>query len=264
MSGISEYLEESIEKMRKALVSDLSASCNNHTNVVTLLAGQTLLPKSPLELCPFCDDMGKRKEFLDDLQDRNLLCTEFQARQFYLAKVLRSKCHLLNHDEETAAEINRSDVLWSLIIDKSMDVQCEYFNGIVRLSSSATFISDEVVFFRHSAGCSESEDLLKRTNAHQWLDALPFVSHRDQFLGRLKSYLEEAKHLEHKDVLGRTLLHIACIKNWQAGVKILLKYGANPGAHTIHGSLPLHYAAANGSAILCGLLLERKEHFDVD
>jgi hypothetical protein len=256
-------LEDYIEDLR-VLISASLASGNAHTPVKTLLAGQRLLPVFAFGICPYCEDITIADEVLDDLQDHNLLCTEFQVRQSRLASALSSNCHLIDHDEEMAAEIDRSVTLRSLIIDRLEQTDFKAPYGYNTLWKTSVVISDEVSFFRFSAARSEGEDLLGRTIAHRWLDAMPLVPHREQYLGHLKSYLGKAEDLDHQDELGRTLLHIACIEEWQAGVEMLLQYGANPGLPTIDGSLPLHYAAANGSVILCGLLLERTERFNVN
>jgi hypothetical protein len=80
----------------------------------------------------------------------------------------------------------------------------------------------------------------------------------------MDKHIEGADNLDHQDCLGRTILHVACMNNWEDGVYDLLQNCANPAARTIYGSLPLHYAAATASVHICRMLLEKREAFDIN
>jgi hypothetical protein len=98
---------------------------------------------------------------------------------------------------------------------------------------------------------------LDQTTAQQWLDAM--IGHPQQAEADLfASYVATARDkglLDVQDALGRTMLHSACQQNWTAGARLLLAAGAKRSVPTEYGSLPLHYAVANGCLEMCELLL---------
>lgn len=105
-------------------------------------------------------------------------------------------------------------------------------------------------------------DFLGRTMAHQWLDAIPRVPAMD-FTSLFRSQTA-SKDLEVQDRLGRSLLHIACMKTWYAGARWLIECGSPVDATTTYGHPPLHYAAVSGTISMCRLLLRYKERYNVE
>jgi hypothetical protein len=104
-------------------------------------------------------------------------------------------------------------------------------------------------------------DCLGRLHAHQLMDN----PEDEVWLEYLITIEEKTKdNINDQDALGRTLLHIACQKGCGLGIRLLLEYGADPGATTMYGSLPLHYAAANGDKDICALLLAHRGRYDVN
>lgn len=101
-------------------------------------------------------------------------------------------------------------------------------------------------------------DITGRSLLHQALDmGLPKVIKRivadnsmDMTLGVVLC--------NQKDDLGRTPLHVACLKNNADAVQQLLQWGASPTKKTSAGLLPLHFAAAIGSTEICPLLMANR------
>lgn len=106
-------------------------------------------------------------------------------------------------------------------------------------------------------------DCLGRTGLHQALDAVPTLEKRYEkrgsvSLGQLETFVSDQPldYINQQDILGRTLLHLACEKGWEQGVRKLLEKGADPSLQTAYGSLPLHYAAAVGHVEITRMLLD--------
>ena len=130
-----------------------------------------------------------------------------------------------------------------------------------------TSVYSEIVGVYHPAFISTDspQDCLERVELHFYMDGV--VDHRDrnncsdepfEFEGDLSA------QKDRQDILGRTALLIACREQWKDAVVRLLEEEADPGLATIYGSLPLHYAALNGSIDICKQLLERKTKFDLE
>jgi hypothetical protein len=99
------------------------------------------------------------------------------------------------------------------------------------------------------------DDCFGRVSAHRWLDAL------DQDPPEF-----DVGDIDKEDYSERTLLHITCQKRWPNATRRLLDMGAdiNTGASTVYGHLPIHYAAANGSRLICEMLLAHKDEFNIN
>jgi hypothetical protein len=136
------------------------------------------------------------------------------------------------------------------------------------LSEAAVYQSQRIAVFHSQTTFEELlgygdqvQDCLGRTHAHRYLDLFSkYGALDDEDLQLFLSTPESS--LDHQDILGRTLLHIACQMNWAKGVEKLLALGAKPGLATIYGSLPIHYSAALGSVEVCRNLLAYKMSFD--
>ena len=101
-------------------------------------------------------------------------------------------------------------------------------------------------------------DCLGRTWLHQYLDSFDPLNDKcpdDEVLARIPHLVAR----NSADILGRTVLHIACGKgsteSMDQMVEKLLAAGAVSNQRTACGSLPLHYAAAIGSRRICKMLL---------
>ncbi|KAF3003437.1 hypothetical protein E8E13_001880 [Curvularia kusanoi] len=111
---------------------------------------------------------------------------------------------------------------------------------------------------------SEFNDCLKRTQIHRMLDQAMDRESGLEFHGWAYDHLRGGTGVNHTDVLGRSVLHLACQKGFEYGVTKLLADGANPSIKTVYGSLPLHYAAANGFASICEMLLQHMGSEELD
>ena len=61
--------------------------------------------------------------------------------------------------------------------------------------------------------------------------------------------------LESHDANGWTPLHVAVFLNHMQCAKILLKFGADPFATTVHGSSAFHIASSRGHQLMIKLLI---------
>ncbi|KAL5430791.1 hypothetical protein PMIN06_007862 [Paraphaeosphaeria minitans] len=62
--------------------------------------------------------------------------------------------------------------------------------------------------------------------------------------------------INYQDILGRSVLHVACQNGNAPLVKLLLERGALPNTRTTSGSMPLHLAAAAESLSICKILVQ--------
>lgn len=76
--------------------------------------------------CLFCDengsleeDISEQEEVIGELQDRQVLCTEYQLRQTRFVEILRTRNHVNSHHEKNTEELLRLKVLRHLIQDKA-------------------------------------------------------------------------------------------------------------------------------------------------
>ncbi|KAH7090345.1 hypothetical protein FB567DRAFT_288693 [Paraphoma chrysanthemicola] len=90
--------------------------------------------------------------------------------------------------------------------------------------------------------------VLDQNALQQWLD---FREHDGKLLHK-PSLME----INEQDLLGRSSLHIACLRNNETVAAALLEQGANTNARTTCGRTALHFAAANNNIAACEKLLE--------
>lgn len=106
-------------------------------------------------------------------------------------------------------------------------------------------------------------DFLGRTVAHQVLDETSETMLLLPERHTLHACID-AQSAQAQDRLGRSILHLLCGRGLSHSVEFVLGLGADPGAITIYGSLPLHYAAVNGRREICKMLLEHSGRFSID
>lgn len=135
------------------------------------------------------------------------------------------------------------------------------------------FISDEIILratevslFLIPGMVEDEADCLGRTHLHQMLDLRPSTrSSRATLEARLEEFqmkisrAPQGLHVDKRDILGRTALHIACQRGYTSIAKVLLDKGANPMARTLCELTPLHLAAASGSLEICQTLSSLSE-----
>jgi hypothetical protein len=210
-------------------------------------------------------DTTDQQPILDVFGSSHDVCGEFLARQRRIKKH-RDLTLAINHSGSTEAledeytryivltlEVPRQDgaVFKSLGLSEASVHQSQRI-GVFH--SQSTF--EELLMY-----CVTVQDCLGRTHAHRCLDVFSkYDVLSDQDLELFLSILESDP--DHQDILGRTLLHIACQMDWAECVEKLLALGAKPGLATIYGSLPIHYAAALGSLEICRKLLACRIRFD--
>jgi hypothetical protein len=110
-----------------------------------------------------------------------------------------------------------------------------------------------------SGPTEDLKDCLERSRLHLCMDD----EGSDQLQEMLRSDHDVLTLKDKQDILGRTILLIACQQGWDECVEIFLEQQADPGLATVYGSLPLHYAAATGSIDICKQLLAHKTRFDI-
>jgi hypothetical protein len=109
---------------------------------------------------------------------------------------------------------------------------------------------------------ADTPDTLGQNALHQWLDASDVLIPA--------GYLEKLQHqpslmdINKQDLLGRSPLHIACLKNLELVVATLIGRGADVKAWTYFGCTALHIAAANGNKTICESLLKHCERSQLE
>lgn len=99
----------------------------------------------------------------------------------------------------------------------------------------------------------ERNDLLGRTLLHQFLD-LNGQNCEADLLHIIEKGHRRSFSYDTVDCLGRSPLHIACLKGYGLLAHELLKKGANPRLKTNSGFCALHFAAAKGFFDICQIL----------
>lgn len=116
--------------------------------------------------------------------------------------------------------------------------------------------------FRLLDDATDTPDTLGQNALHQWLDASDVLTPAGD--------LEKLQHqpslmdINEQDLLGRSPLHIACLKNLELVVATLIGRGADVKARTVFGRTALHIAAANDSKTICESLLEHCERSQLE
>lgn len=105
-------------------------------------------------------------------------------------------------------------------------------------------------------------NFLNRTSWHAAFDDQSLLDRTD-YPGIMEQLSRDSGLLiDKQDNLGRSPLHIACMKGWKLIVQAILESKVDTGAKTLLGSLPLHFAAANGHVQICELLLTRAGQYN--
>jgi hypothetical protein len=267
----SQDLSVALNDMRRILVADMTRLKSDNDlqeRLITLLANQISRPRVLGVHCPYCS--GKDAYILEELESKGLLCQEYMWRQDRITSLSESPHAHGYHQTELIIELDRLNYLFSYILHKSQAVLqsssiSEPLATLTHIRGAGLVFPDVLASYWFRAKEYHFKDYFDRTTAQKWMDAVPHGPCRERYVEHLEEYIDtRPDDLNHRDCFGRNLLHIACIKNWYPGVKLLLESGADPSACTTAGSLPLHYAAANGSLALCHLLLERKSDFDAE
>jgi hypothetical protein len=230
--------------------------------------------------CPFCSP--EKDDVVNDLRKHKLMCSEFLFRCRQLGAFYQFGHHTEHHIVELGEAREALEVmckeLFSVCMSITRHVFATWFESMTTtLQRIATFlirhVAESASRRRESnsrgaaflaTGNLRAYDCLGRNLAHHMFDASDGGENGDwQFvlLAHMQSYTAE---LDEQDGFGRTVLHIACQKNYFITIEWLLQHGANPSLLTVDGHSPLHYAAAQGSIRICEMLLDRKDSFDID
>ncbi|KAF2250723.1 ankyrin [Trematosphaeria pertusa] len=252
-------LDVALFRLTNEMLNSKLPSLSPDQGVFSALLGHVLTWFPKKTSCPVCNPTDD-EHILQDLQRRGDVGSEFLARLGRVTRHLRDREHwdfdalgLLEAEMtkvfEVASKINSTAtvVLEELgLYDSVPETLREHF-----------FIEPQDVTYRLFWTGYAKTDCFGRSPLHQWLDGTDeLVDERD--LPILKSACSE-DYIDDQDVLWRSLLHIACQRDWEVGVQHLLSMCADPTLRTIYGSLPFHYAAAKGSLNICRLLLELPE-----
>ena len=191
----------------------------------------------------------------------------------YLARLSRLDRHFVAqyHWKEDApalldAELSKLHFLSVEANDSIQDVLTRHglFDSLPDESQYNMLFRSDEINFGMALDKKAPMDCLGRTGLHQALDAVAtletqYYQRRSTLLEQLETFIsdEPLEHINQRDILGRTLLHVACEKGWTAGVRKLLAKGAEPNLKTAYGSTPLHYAAAGEHYDIVQMLLGR-------
>jgi hypothetical protein len=231
--------------------------------------------------CSFCSP--EEDDVVNNLRKHKLMCSEllFRCRQL-AAPCYSESCPSLPHHENELGKAREAQVMCQELISVCMSITRHVFatcseSTTTTLQRIATFLIRHVAEsasrwyecnFRQQAfldtGNLLAYDCLGRNLVHHMFDVSNGGEDSDWqvvLLGRGGSYTIE---LDEQDSFGRTVLHIACQKNYFITVEFLLQDGADPSLLTVDGHSPLHYAAAQGFIRICEMLLDRKDSFDID
>jgi hypothetical protein len=230
--------------------------------------------------CPFCSP--EKDDVVNDLRKHKLMCSEFLFRCRQLGAFYQFEHHTEHHIVELGEAREALEVMCKELFSVCMSITRHVFATwsewwTTRLQRIATFlirhVADLASRWRESnsrgaaflaTGNLRAYDCLGQNLAHHMFDASDGGKNGDWqvvLLAHMQSYTAE---LDEQDGFGRTVLHIACQKNYLITIEWLLQHGANPSLLTVDDHSPLHYAAAQGFIRICEMLLDRKDSFDID
>tara|TARA_R110002003_G_scaffold52_24_gene4577 strand:+ start:5812 stop:7020 length:1209 start_codon:yes stop_codon:yes gene_type:complete len=230
--------------------------------------------------CAFCSP--EKNDVVNDLRKRKLMCSEVLFRCRQLDACFNSGHRLAHSVDELIDASEALEVMCKELFSVCMSITRHVFATwsewwTTTLQRIATFlirhVADIASRWRESnsrgaaflaTGNLRAYDCLGRNLAHHMFDASDGGKNGDWQVVLLAHMQSCTAELDEQDGFGRTVLHIACQKNYFITIEWLLQHGANPSLLTVDGHSPLHYAAAQGFIRICEMLLDRKDSFDID
>lgn len=204
--------------------------------------------------CPLCFDTGDG-DFLRQCTERDEGCKAYMLRLSQLSRHLGSRRHWdLDSPSRLQAEIRRLSSM-SFNVDNAISAmlkELDMYDSLPAVAQANTLFRPDEINYEMYLDSRWEMDCLGRNGFMQALDAL---SDRPGPLPAQICVALPWEDVNAQDILGRTLLHIACEQSSTAAVRNLLASGANASLITVYGSLPLHFAAARGYHGICSLLL---------
>lgn len=250
-------LEYKLVEVRNSLLGDALANKSISPKVLFDLIGQATPLFTWQTYCPICFDTGDGN-FIRECYKRDEPCKAYMMRLSQLSRHLGARQHWdSDSPSRLQAEIRQLSAM-SFEVDTTVSIMMKELDMYELLPTIAQtnplFRPDEINYQMYLDSRWEM-DCLGRNGLLQALDAL---SDRPEAIPAHICAALPSEDVNTQDILGRTLLHIACEQNSTAAVRNLLASGADTGLITVYGSLPLHYAAARGSLSICGLLLSMR------
>lgn len=186
--------------------------------------------------------------------------SKLESSQDTCGELLLLQNRMIHHDVD-------EDQSWQALVRLSHEVreraseifESEGVRSGAELAKSSGVYHPDAITWSLPVSLENLSDCLGRSQLHLRMDHSDLLELKD-ILG---TGLHISKLKDSQDILGRTALFIACQRDWGDGVRFLLEEEADPALATIYGSLPLHYAAAEGSIDICQLLLSHKTKFDI-
>lgn len=240
-------LGESLTKSFNRFVKSGSSETSGRLSKIVM---QDLLNRVHEGQCCICSETCEENHLVTLTRNGNI-GGEFLARQHRWSMCVRQGCFLLNSCEaDRDNEFRRIMELERIILAKlcsdsfhNVSSKGMPFRGAFHTSEVAEFLDER----------TRELDCLGRGPLLQWLDTLPIGDNPASIHYEINWPKE---NVNQQDILNRTLLHLACMKNWWDLVKRLLQHGADPYLTTHTGQLPLHYAAAAGRSEICKIILD--------
>jgi hypothetical protein len=271
ITGFKNRLEAQILKKRRNLLNTVSSGFSPEA-MERLIAGvsDVSFNMSSRRLCggcPFCS--AESTELIKDLEERNLWCSEYVLRKQRIAEFIAIEdCthHPKLHTDELRQEHDKLMRLCGTIHER-LDHNFGMEVPLGRVLCGPLEQLESMVPTLRSRGAHVlyyGEDCFNRHGAHRWLDSVDQDLSDDDWPTTLMRYgTRTMEHLNEQDWFGRTPLHITCQKRWPRATRLLLDMGADPSKSTKFSSFPIHYAAANGSKLICEMLLAHKVKFNI-
>jgi hypothetical protein len=182
-----------------------------------------------------------------------------ESSQDACSQLLLLQHHLISHDNPKNWQQKHADLSLKVVERASATIKSFGSNRTAEYGEEIGVYHPDHLVFLLSGPTEDSKDCLERSLLHLRID-----DEEDFEIEEMLRLDHDALKLKDKqDILGRTVLLIACRQGWNTGVEILLEQQADPGLATVYGSLPLHYAAAMGSTDICKKLLAHKTRFDM-
>ncbi|KAH7360038.1 ankyrin repeat-containing domain protein [Pyrenochaeta sp. MPI-SDFR-AT-0127] len=229
-------------------------SCPPTSSALSTLTEHLLSTVTYESGCLICNSTRDQKH-IEELKHHGDMTGEFFARQRRLVTHFQDKIHSATSPLRITDETDPLKRLKVDILAKARSTMKPF--DPPDLALMGLFYHPEIYSTYAYAEIAET-DCLGRTSVHQWLDSAPAKLNGQDVYTLEQGLCPDI--INKTDILGRSLLHLACQRSWEEGVEALLRSDAQPHERTVYGHLPLHYAAANGSSKICNMLI-KKERF---
>lgn len=245
-------LKDKISKTTKTITTEaINSGALIGNKIIQELIEQTKPNLSSQLRCPFCITPGESSQ-LPSVPKTKTVSGEALYRLCRLTEHVNNPTHRNYNGDHMGLQWEDLDIVFRLMAEVKTEFESAISDvGLIdflplSIGRNLMFVPTSVcinsIFFtKGGLDCLGRLDLHRIADSPNRLETLRLSQEIKLITG------ERINRLNHQDILGRTVLHIAGQNGWTDVVKVLMENGATPDLRTIHGTLPLHYAVLSES-----------------